>query len=123
MKDEIAQAIANELRLIREELQRLTGAIKSSANRSGNSYAGNSRKSYQARSVSARVWPTERAETTAEPTRRGAAKPVASSKRYEMSEGLMKLLAARKVAVLEGNLEPSTSNPGKRFGLRTYLKN
>jgi hypothetical protein len=36
MKDEIAQVIANELRLIREELQRLTGAIKSSANRSGN---------------------------------------------------------------------------------------
>jgi hypothetical protein len=39
VKDEIAQAIANELRLIREELQKLTGAIKSSANRSGNSYA------------------------------------------------------------------------------------
>jgi hypothetical protein len=49
MKDEIAQAIANELRLIREELQKLTGAIKSIDNRSGNSYAGNSRKSYQAR--------------------------------------------------------------------------
>jgi hypothetical protein len=46
---EIAHAIANEMRLIREELQRLTGAIKSSANRSGNSRAGNSRKSYQAR--------------------------------------------------------------------------
>jgi hypothetical protein len=49
MKDEIAKAIANELRLIREELQKLTGAIKSSANRSGNSYAGNPRKSYQPR--------------------------------------------------------------------------
>jgi hypothetical protein len=49
MKDEIAQAIANELRLIREELQKLTGAIKSNANRSGNSYADNSRKSHQAR--------------------------------------------------------------------------
>jgi hypothetical protein len=49
MKDEIAQAIANELRLSREELQKLTGAIKSSANRSGNSYADNSRKSHQAR--------------------------------------------------------------------------
>jgi hypothetical protein len=49
VKDEIAQSIVNELRLIREELQKLTGAIKSSANRSGNSYTGNSRKSYQAR--------------------------------------------------------------------------
>jgi hypothetical protein len=49
MKDEIAHEIATELRLIREELQKLTGAIKSSTNRSGNSYTGNSRKSYQAR--------------------------------------------------------------------------
>jgi len=50
MKDEIAQVIATELRLIREELQKLTGAIKSSADRSGNSSPGNSRKSYQGRS-------------------------------------------------------------------------
>jgi hypothetical protein len=32
-----------------------------------------------------------------------------------MSEGVMKLLASRKVAVQEGNLKPSTSNPGKRI--------
>jgi hypothetical protein len=46
MKDETADNIATELRLIREELQKLTGALKSIANRpqnsnkSGGSYKG-----------------------------------------------------------------------------------
>jgi hypothetical protein len=46
MTDEFAHEIANELRLIREELQRLTSAVKSvasrsqSANRSGKSHQG-----------------------------------------------------------------------------------
>lgn len=37
MKDETADNIANELRLIREELQKLTSAVISFANRSQNS--------------------------------------------------------------------------------------
>jgi hypothetical protein len=37
MKDETADNIASELRLIREELQKLTSAVKSIANRSQNS--------------------------------------------------------------------------------------
>jgi hypothetical protein len=46
MKDETAENIANELRLIREELQKLTSAVKSIASRSqtsnkpGRSYQG-----------------------------------------------------------------------------------
>ena len=47
MKDEIAENIANELRLIREELQKLTGALKSVANRPQNS--NKSGRSYQGR--------------------------------------------------------------------------
>jgi len=49
MKDEIAQNIANELRQIREELQRLTSAVRSSTNRSGNSDSGKSGNSYRGR--------------------------------------------------------------------------
>jgi hypothetical protein len=48
--------------------------------------------------------------------RRRAAKPVASSKRYEMSEGLRKLLVARKggsAGRQSGTLD--LSNPGKRI--------
>jgi hypothetical protein len=49
MRDEIAKEIVDELRLIREELQNLTMAIRSKTSNSENSYAGKSRKSYQAR--------------------------------------------------------------------------
>jgi hypothetical protein len=49
MKDEIAKEIVDELRLIREELQNLTMAIRAKTSNSENSYAGKSRKSYQAR--------------------------------------------------------------------------
>jgi hypothetical protein len=49
MKDEIAKEIVDELRLIREELQNLTMAIRSKTSNSENSYAGKSRKPYQAR--------------------------------------------------------------------------
>jgi hypothetical protein len=49
MKDEIAKEIVDELRLIREELQNLTMAIRSKASNSENAYGGKSRKSYQAR--------------------------------------------------------------------------
>ena len=45
MKDETADDIAKELRLIREELQKLTSALKSVANRSQNS--NKSGRSYQ----------------------------------------------------------------------------
>ena len=47
MKDETAENIAKELRLIREELQKLTIAVKSNANRSQNS--NKSGRSYQRR--------------------------------------------------------------------------
>jgi hypothetical protein len=47
MKDETADNIAKELRLIREELQKLTSAVKSIANRSQNS--NKSGRSYQER--------------------------------------------------------------------------
>jgi hypothetical protein len=47
MKDETAEDIAKELRLIREELQKLTGAVKSIASRSQNS--NKSGRSYQGR--------------------------------------------------------------------------
>ena len=47
MKDETADNIANELRLIREELQKLTSAVKSIANTSQNS--NKSARSYQGR--------------------------------------------------------------------------
>ena len=49
MKDEIAKEIVDELRLIREELQNLTMAIRSKASNSENAYGGKSRKSYQPR--------------------------------------------------------------------------
>jgi hypothetical protein len=47
MKDDIAREIVDELRLIREELQNLTMAVRSKAGNSESSYAGKSRKSYQ----------------------------------------------------------------------------
>jgi len=47
MKDETADNIANELRLIREELQKLTSAVKSIAGRSQN--FNKSGRSYQGR--------------------------------------------------------------------------
>ncbi len=47
MKDETADSIASELRLIREELQKLNSAVKSMANRSQNS--NKSGKPYQGR--------------------------------------------------------------------------
>ena len=47
MKDEIAHDIAKELQLIREELQKLTSAVKSIAIRSQN--YNKSAKSYQGR--------------------------------------------------------------------------
>jgi hypothetical protein len=47
IKDETADDIAKELRLIREELQKLTSAIKSIANRSQNS--NKSGRSFQGR--------------------------------------------------------------------------
>jgi len=48
MKDQIAQEIANELRLIREELLNLTMAVRSSnSSNSKNLYAGKHPKSYQ----------------------------------------------------------------------------
>ena len=49
MKDEIAKEIVGELRLIREELQNLTMAIRSKVSNSESAYDGKSRKSYQAR--------------------------------------------------------------------------
>jgi hypothetical protein len=49
MKDEIAKEIVDELRLIREELQNLTMALRSKTGNSETSSAGKSRKSYQPR--------------------------------------------------------------------------
>ena len=49
MKDEIAKEIVDELRLIREELQNLTIAIRSKVSNFENAYGGKSRKSYQPR--------------------------------------------------------------------------
>jgi hypothetical protein len=49
MKDEIAKEIVDELRLIREDLQNLTMAIRSKTSNFENSYTGKSRKSYQPR--------------------------------------------------------------------------
>jgi hypothetical protein len=53
LKDEIAQEIVSELRLIREELQNLTMAVRSAStsNHSENSYAGKSGKSYPKRAA------------------------------------------------------------------------
>jgi hypothetical protein len=50
MTDEIAKEIVDELRLIREELQNLTMAIRSKVSNSENTYSGKSRKSFQPRS-------------------------------------------------------------------------
>jgi hypothetical protein len=47
MQDETAENIVKELRLLREELQKLTGAVKSIANRPQNS--NKSGRSYQGR--------------------------------------------------------------------------
>jgi hypothetical protein len=49
MKDEIAKEIVEELRLIREELQNLTMAVRSKVSNSENAYGGKSRKFYQPR--------------------------------------------------------------------------
>jgi hypothetical protein len=49
MKDELAKEIVDELRLIREELQNLTMAVRSRTSNSENAYAGKPRKSYQPR--------------------------------------------------------------------------
>ena len=49
MKDQIAKEIVDELRLIREELQNLTMAVRSKASNSENAYGGKSHKSYEAR--------------------------------------------------------------------------
>ncbi len=46
MKDEIAREIVDELRLIREELQNLTMAIRSKASNPENTFAGKVRKSF-----------------------------------------------------------------------------
>jgi hypothetical protein len=50
MTDEIAKEIVDELRLIREELQNLTMAIRSKVSNSESTYSGKSRKSFQPRS-------------------------------------------------------------------------
>ncbi len=49
MEDEIAKEIVDELRLIREELQNLTVAIRSKVSNSEDAYSGKSRKSFQQR--------------------------------------------------------------------------
>ena len=50
MKDEIAQEIANELRLIREELRDLAMAVRSKGGNSENFNARKARKTYQPQS-------------------------------------------------------------------------
>jgi hypothetical protein len=65
MKDEIAKEIVDELRLIREELQNLTMAIRAKSSNSENSYAGKSRKSYQPRAP----YPPNPGQTGAKPHR------------------------------------------------------
>ena len=65
MKDEIAKEIIDALRLIREELQNLTMAIRSKTSNSENSYAGKSRKSYQARAS----YPRDPGQSGAKPHR------------------------------------------------------
>jgi hypothetical protein len=49
MNDEIAREIVDELRLIREELQNLTMAIRSKASNPENTFGGKARKSYPPR--------------------------------------------------------------------------
>lgn len=49
MKDEIAREIVAELRLIREELQNLTMAIRSKASNPENTFSDKARKSYPQR--------------------------------------------------------------------------
>jgi hypothetical protein len=49
MNDEIAREIVDELRLIREELQNLTMAIRSKASNPDNTFGGKARKSYPPR--------------------------------------------------------------------------
>ena len=65
MKDDIAKEIVDELRLIREELQNLTMAIRSKASNSENVYGGKSRKSYQPRAP----YPPDRGQPGAKPHR------------------------------------------------------
>jgi hypothetical protein len=65
MKDEVAKEIVDELRLIREELQNLTMAVRSKTINSGNSYADKSRKSYQPRAP----YPPDRGHSGAKPHR------------------------------------------------------
>jgi hypothetical protein len=65
MKDEIAKEIVDELRLIREELQNLTMAIRSKTSNFENSYAGKSRKPYQPRAP----YPPNPGQPVAKPNR------------------------------------------------------
>ena len=65
MKDEIAKEIVDELRLIREELQNLTMAIRAKASNSENAYGAKSRKSYQARTP----YPRDPGQSGAKPNR------------------------------------------------------
>ena len=65
MKDEIAKEIVDELRLIREELQNLTMAIRSKFSNSEHDYGGKSRKSYQARPP----YPGNQGQSEAKPNR------------------------------------------------------
>jgi hypothetical protein len=65
MKDEIAKEIVDELRLIREELQNLTMAIRSKVSNSENAYGGKSRKSYQP----SPPYPTNPGQSVAKPHR------------------------------------------------------
>lgn len=65
MKDEIAKQIVDELRLIREELQNLTMAIRSKVTNSENSYVDKSRKPYQPRAA----YPSNPGQPVAKPHR------------------------------------------------------
>ena len=65
MKDEIAKEIVDELRLIREELQNLTMAIRSKATNSESTYGGKSRKPYQGRAP----YPRDPGQSGAKPHR------------------------------------------------------
>lgn len=68
MKDELAKEIVDELRLIREELQNLTMAIRSKTSSSENAYGGKSRKSYQPRAP----YPPDAGQSGGRPNRNAA---------------------------------------------------
>jgi hypothetical protein len=65
MKDETAKEIVDELRLIREELQNLTMAIRSKVSNSETAYGEKSHKSYQPRPP----YPPNSAQSIAKPHR------------------------------------------------------